>query len=380
MRNLIIIGNGFDKAHGMKTGYDEFIKDLLNKHFNDKKSYKDIISFSSLNSSDELINIIKQHPIIHTKSSKDRPFREDSSSDRNEFQFNNKFVEYLLYANKYNWCDIEYLYFKELMLYLNYPSDLSEMHKDFDIVKKYLSDYLVSEEKKATKINSYENFFESFANLPHSQNDVLVLNFNYTRTIENLYKDVIKYPIIHIHGKLEDEKNPIIFGYAAKEDELDKLLSQNNNEFFKNIKKHLYKRTKNEEMLDNFLRSYDYEDEYGEDNLPMPPNSENEYVRLDLNIFILGHSCGLSDSLILSKIFNKEFLRSIKTFYYNSFENYFDVQVNIDRISHKGFNRLESFEGSHCMPQHNDDKSENEKFVEYLKTIHPKLYRKQNLE
>ena len=43
MRNLIIIGNGFDKAHNMKTGYDDFIENLFGKFFENNNNCPDIL-------------------------------------------------------------------------------------------------------------------------------------------------------------------------------------------------------------------------------------------------------------------------------------------------------------------------------------------------
>ncbi|MDR3262512.1 MAG: bacteriophage abortive infection AbiH family protein [Tannerella sp.] len=39
MQNLIIIGNGFDLAHGLKTSYNDFIEDLFNNYFMDNRQY-----------------------------------------------------------------------------------------------------------------------------------------------------------------------------------------------------------------------------------------------------------------------------------------------------------------------------------------------------
>jgi len=44
MKKLIIIGNGFDKAHNLKTTYNEFIEDFFNGYFNDRKKYPNIFA------------------------------------------------------------------------------------------------------------------------------------------------------------------------------------------------------------------------------------------------------------------------------------------------------------------------------------------------
>jgi len=357
MKNLIIIGNGFDKAHNMKTSYNEFIEDLFSKYFEDKNSYPNILNSTTLDNLAALKHAVKEEHRIREKDHgigiKDTPFPYRSSKivtssrENSIFQFSNKFIEYLLYSvDRNNWCDIEYKYFEELMRYCNTTYDLSKMHEDFNVVKKYLSDYLINQEKKIKKVKGYVHFFRLVAGLSNSDKDTLILNFNYTKTIEKLYeKDVIKCSTIHIHGELKNEENPMIFGYAANQNEVDTLLSQNNNEFLKNIKKYSYKRTEKEKTLNNFLNS---------------SNSE------DIDVFILGHSCGLSDNWILSKIFNHESIRSINIFYHEKFDNYYEVQVNIDRISHTGFNKLVPCEKPYRMPQWNDYKHQINDFTKTL--------------
>jgi len=359
MKNLIIIGNGFDRAHNMRTSYNEFIEDLFGKYFADKRFCPDILGSCSQKDLSGLKSALRR-AVSFIKPDKTSPHRHRKRllSGTNMPNITNKFVEYLLYfADKNNWYDIEYSYFEELMRYCDTQHDLSLMHNDFEIVKKYLSNHLIEQETDVKKIDSYEHFFKSFSSLPNSQARNLIVNFNYTRTVENLYNGVIKCPMVYIHGKLEDEENPMIFGYAATEDEIDKLLSQNNNEFLKNVKKHLYKRTKNERILNDFLTPR------------KKPVSGTLRFEQDVNVFILGHSCGLSDNLILSEIFNSESIHFIKTFYYEEYANYYDTQVNIDRISHIGFEKLVNFQASHRMPQWNDNKSQSKNFIEYVRTM-----------
>jgi len=347
MKNLIIIGNGFDKAHNLKTSYNEFIENLFNeKYFKDKDSYTDVLEscLPTINTFEKIINHFQGFDAAKRYAKgKNCPFHFSPRSAN--VKFNSRFIELLIYdMAEYKWCDIEYKYFQELKRYNNSEYNPKILNDDFDIVKKHLVNYLKEEEKNAAKIDSYEYFFKLFTNSP----ETLILNFNYTRTLENLYKDVVKCQIIHIHGELENEENPIIFGYAADIGETSQLLSQNDQEFLKNIKKYSYKRTNNERNLNLFLDSID---------------------RLDsLRIFILGHSCGLSDNLILNTIFNHRTIGSINMLYHENYKNYFDVQVNIDRImnSNTGFSKLATFPHSHRMPQWNDTQNQMSDFFNYI--------------
>ncbi|PID95444.1 MAG: hypothetical protein CSA94_01585 [Bacteroidetes bacterium] len=78
------------------------------------------------------------------------------------------------------------------------------------------------------------------------------------------------------------------------------------------------------------------------------------------NLFILGHSCGISDKLILHQIFNSKQLNKIIPFYYKDRQGYFDIMVNIDRIiddyskikpERGAFSKLLTFPNSYKIPQ-----------------------------
>lgn len=101
----------------------------------------------------------------------------------------------------------------------------------------------------------------------------------------------------------------------------------------------------------------------------------NEHLQSEeYNVYILGHSCGISDGLILSQIFNSQNIHQIIPFYFKDRMGYFDTMVNVDRIiddyskeksSNKSFEKLISFPNSHPMPQREDD----ELLVDFLKNI-----------
>jgi hypothetical protein len=343
MKNLIIVGNGFDLAHNLKTTYYDFIKDLIeNKASKDKSAYRAIADFTPI-----------AEDIILEKFQNGNCYPNNNSVIRIDFK--NKFIGSLIMTMKdKRWCDIENIYFKQLTKNYHEPNiSPKELNTDFEDVKTFLSNYLVEEEKNANKINCYNKLFERFANIQLLNHETLILNFNYTRVLEKLYSDVIKCPILHIHGELENEKNPIIFGYAANQEEINTLLSHDDNEFLKNIKMYWYNKTNNKNKLNDFLK-------------PSNVNSPN------VNVIILGHSIGLSDKLILNEIFNSESIFSIRIFFYENDSNYDNTQMNISRImaNHDKFGKIiKSCEDSHRMPQHNDNENQVQEFVKYLNKI-----------
>lgn len=336
MNNLIIIGNGFDLAHDLKTSYEDFIRYLIDNNKN-------------------LVN----HPKVFNKK-----FNYDFEViKKNDFFINQIYISSIknIFLTKIirdislkNWCDIEEKYYELLKLKdpknynennINFPKNLND---EFEVIKEHLSEYLSNQENTASKISAYAKMFKLV-----DSRGILILNFNYTNTLQYLYKEeIIQSKIIHMHGQLHDTKNLMVFGYAASEEESRELINRNNNEYMRNIKKHLYKRTSNQSQLINYLE-----------------NNKN------INVFILGHSCGLSDKLILNQIFTHKNIQNIRVLYYEEYEQYFQTMVNIDRIMNDNElfkNKCINFIDSHRMPQHNDDSTKITSFINYIKIVKKK--------
>jgi len=116
---------------------------------------------------------------------------------------------------------------------------------------------------------------------------------------------------IHIHGTLNDEHNPMIFGYGDEIDEAYTEMEKSNiNEYLKNIKSFGYFLTKNYARLVNYIES-------------------DPYV-----VYIWGHSCGLSDHTLLNMVFEHDNCAGIKIFYHereDGSDNFQDITQNIAR-------------------------------------------------
>ena len=119
MNNLIIIGNGFDLAHGLETKYEHFIDDLFERP---ESKIKTLFQYD-LKSSDI------GRDFIHTKHRGDRIYTKNSFFDSLLNEYNDK-----------NWCDIERTYFRILAdlegddtyKLNNNPQKLNE---EFDVIK-----------------------------------------------------------------------------------------------------------------------------------------------------------------------------------------------------------------------------------------------------
>jgi hypothetical protein len=314
MKNLVIIGNGFDLAHGLKTRYTDFIHDMKI----DSKKY---------------------------------------DLDQIEFVDNN-LLKSLIKSKKELWSDIEYAYYEILR---NFGSkkfnqetygdaakyqNIKELNQDFDQIKIWLCKYIESEETKFKPNKNYELFFDSL-----NKRNSVILNFNYTNTVkEYIKRKNLDIEVIHIHGELDKPENPIIFGFAASNEESKTLLNKNDNSYVRNIKKFNYLYTTNEEKLKKHLESREF------------------------NLFVLGHSCGVSDKLILSQILNSNGIFRIYPFYFKDRTGYFETMVNIDRIiddysktdiGKVSFKKLVSFPNAYPTPQTDYD----DNLSEYLNKI-----------
>lgn len=391
MNRIILIGNGFDLAHGLDTCYKDFLDDYWKNttkaiHENKIGNIKEL-SVNLTNQLDNNILDIRQSPAYRFIS------------------FKNLFLKHITDKSSLeNWVDIENEYYrllKESYKSTSLPGKLGDIEKlnfDFEQVQKLLIKYLINEvdnfrknlpdsrleESVRSKIYAefkLRDFTEDFLNQkaiiefkslredtkPLEQglisfddlndvkqkmitslgkdksikrirelfvsdhandifylkpNNILFLNFNYTPT-EFLYMDKERFPSsrfnryndiktqsIHIHGDIKDDDS-IIFGFGDElDDEYKSLEKLNDNRYLENIKSIKYLEKDNYKRLLQFINSEEYQ------------------------IFIFGHSCGISDRTLLNTLFEHKNCVSIKPFYHkkkDETDNYSDITKNISR-------------------------------------------------
>lgn len=176
--------------------------------------------------------------------------------------------------------------------------DLINLNKSFHQIKTELREYLISLDIDS-HFQPYEEIIEHFIKIEKKLNldindRILFINFNYTETMK-FYLSYLGNNIIinHIHGKLTDSKHPLIFGYGDETDshyeEIERL---DNNEFLKFMKSFGYARTSDLQNVISFINAGEYE------------------------TYIMGHSCGLSDRVLLKDIFENIYCKKINIFYY----------------------------------------------------------------
>lgn len=352
MNRIILIGNGFDLAHGMKTRYKDFLFDLWNQiRLKSNKKYQneiyqdDFVKFKKIFRSENEITDINSI----------EKFLSDIKGNGGKLELKNNFLVHLIKIKKeFEWVDFETEYYKLLKRKLEKKGSardigIKTLNQEFVLIKialeKYLnkaqdnfiksvSDHITYEKIKEILYQIYlpineEDLSEKGRKFIKSTGDkleldeVCFLNFNYTRTQE-LYTDDGKINHyggkkhfsddriinIHIHGELGNSENPIVFGYGDELDESYSLLEKSeNNQFLENIKSIRYLESNSYKNLLRFIYAKPYQ------------------------IIIMGHSCGLSDRTLLNTLFEHENCHSIKVFYRENEKgnNFRDIVQNISR-------------------------------------------------
>lgn len=310
MNKLIIVGNGFDRAHNLDTSYQHFLFWFLTN----KENYG--IKFDS------------EDPHRLIKYSGGFPIRPEfdtlpllvnflnSKAQSKEVEIKPQLDE-LLKRSLENWCDIESYYYYLLkksvhdqgnhlgfVVHGNRIDDCNNfMAQITPALVKYLSDLVKS--KTPTPIPAFTKIFE-----PVRRGKVIVLNFNYTNTV-NLYTGGLGEQglVLNIHGQLGDE-NSVIFGFGNEKDPMFEVLKDLNND-----------------KLLHFIKSYKYLDSSNYKTLMAALTDA-------FDVHILGHSCGLSDGVLLKAIFEATNCRKIFPYFFKTKEDFVAKTFMISRHFH----------------------------------------------
>jgi len=374
MNRLVLIGNGFDKAHGLPTSYNDFIlwymmsclaiadkegehKDLLLEI----KRHKNIqLQTGSIKNIEDYVQHFYKGGFTGITS--DRIGFGDvlNTTYTNPFQvkiLSPFFRGLLAKCTTTTWVEIENEYYAFLKKILDSEKEdirletLDKLHVIFKFIIERLEAYLTT--LPAPKpLADYKEIFDSHImekDVVNTKNVIgtrlpdhtLVLNFNYTPTTD-IYFSVPGTKFIspnnrktvnHIHGEINKPENPVIFGFG---DELDKAYEkmelQTNRGFFSFIKSFWYFKTSNYHNLVRFIDSAEFQ------------------------VVVLGHSCGLSDRTMLNMIFEHEQCVSIKIYYYGdkARNNYTEITQDISRHfrnKQQLRRKIVPFDNSEPMPQ-----------------------------
>ncbi len=278
MRNVLIIGNGFDIAHGLKTGYKDFVTFCeCIKDFTRSRKYHEIKSGDILDVCITGFDILKERmDLFEIPASISRKFVNylKDNSDRKikkEFLMNcvdNYWLNHI-YANKNTlgerWCDLEYLIGMQVEAlaycannidkikdgYTEYDRNYENIEIMYNKINEVKSPtYHKKVEKLASEmyeaLNSLtfmlEMYLSRFLNEKRKTIELFeglavdyVLSFNYTNTYLQMYKNKKVGAFHFIHGCAEKnrskDENNMVFGIGqeiknSSEDEFDYVMFQ----------------------------------------------------------------------------------------------------------------------------------------------------------
>lgn len=358
MNRLVLIGNGFDLAHGLKTSYKDFIDWYWGQRVNG------LMSLHTKENEDILCK-------LSIKENKDFPdwfnfffyqqrFLKDPLTDKNTYTPQEIILFFKETPNYFSmdcspllerimnnietrgWADIEIDYYQLLKMTLKPECKftVNDLNSQLLFLRDKLVEYLNTMNKGVYNNKLNDKIIEFFnpkdfstegklkaandigsdaSNIEEVKYDVserekfipkqiMMLSFNYTNTALNYGN----FNMVHnyIHGELTKPKH-IIFGYG---DELDKnyqnILDANDNEMLRYVKSVKYLETSNYRKMLQFIESAPFQ------------------------LYIMGHSCGNSDRTLLNTVFEHENCISIKPFYHileDGIDNYLDIVQNISR-------------------------------------------------
>lgn len=395
MNRIIILGNGFDLAHGLKTKYKDFINWYWDKWGQrlrscGVKSISDGLCSFVLKDEVGLAGwylVWSYHYGVHPANLTDRQLLEQAKKD-------DKVCDYKMHSTFFSkicnsietkgWVDIEADYYTMLTEYKGMKDELERLNKDLAVIQSLLVKYLneiqkneINEELVCDDIKSkmLAPFVAKDVSIEAKDkwNDFLKRRLNDSDLIDNieLYKPFdAKERVKRVHEFKNAYKDQIEFmgvesidGDVLPHDMLypDRIMFLNFNytntaDFYfpdhpSFILNNIHgKLTKPENVI--FGYGDESDDEY--ENLKMM--NDNEYLRhiktsrylettkyRDLlsfiesgpfQVVIMGHSCGLSDRTMLNTLFEHANCVSIKPYYYvneQGKDNYLDIVQNISR-------------------------------------------------
>ena len=381
MNRIVLIGNGFDLAHGLKTSYADFINWYWEQLMN-----KILFSLYGLDESDGLCSIrITNYHI--PKSTYLNGLDYINALENNPNIFFNKGVlihEIMKDFENSNWVDIESVYYRLLCESMKENPKIThkELNNQLSALTLKLHEYLTKIKIEYTgeintniKAKIYEPIaLQDIAIGAKTQIDDLIserinidvafdIIHNYKQEV-NMYSNLNETNIrTYIDGLQKQDNeiwdhlnyiNPILlpehimvvnFNYTNV---ADKYLPHYRNHFVLNY-------------IHGYLESpqsiiFGYGDEMDKHYKELLESNDNEYLNnvksikyleasnyrqllqfaesAPYQIYIMGHSCGNSDRTLLNTLFEHENCVSIKPFYYkkeDGTDNYTEIVQNISR-------------------------------------------------
>ena len=395
MNRIVLIGNGFDLAHGLATRYEDFINWYWEK-WRDR-----LIKSKSQVECDKLCSFNIHSDFYHNTLGELINYYSSQWCEKKAYEFVNFICNNLLEievifsplikrikesVEKKNWVDIEADYYDLLKdcLKNNSTIEVSKLHEHFAYLQEKLIEYLLEIQVKSTNkdivlssikekiyesiskydiaISAQEQFGEFMAE--RANGDKICDVINYYEDEASMLKGMTIHNIrtsqkgLFINDEIWNHlnhKNPVLVP--------DNILIVNFN--YTNIASlYLSPRIREHFQLNNIHGTLDnpqsvifgYGDEMDKYYQELEDLNDNNYLThiksskyleasnyrkllefvesAPFQIYIMGHSCGNSDRTLLNTLFEHENCISIKPFYYqkeDGSDNYTEIVQNISR-------------------------------------------------
>lgn len=379
MNRIILIGNGFDLAHGLETSYSHFIDYFWNKKIENVRNnyhgeYTDDDIYIDFRHYGHLPSIIKNYKDLTTTLNV-------------KFKFKNTFLsEICKEITIKKWVDIEEHYFKSLLKTLDTPEKVIKLNEEFNSIKLELENYLEYHvNQKKIEANKSVDFNRNICY--HIFNIIMLkeINRNGKTNLTETFLSNLNSTVSKLNSEISDNLKGVLFSrfkqYLKFENDVYSIndVIVNLNIYTENIVDpgeymqlkpqtilflnfnytDTYLKYKNNIGISEFERNgalrevinihgelnnsnnpiiFGYGDEISVDYKTIENLNDNQYlenvksikyletdnykkllecIEADLyQVYIMGHSCGNSDRTLLNTVFEHDNCVSIKVYYH----------------------------------------------------------------
>lgn len=421
MNRIVLIGNGFDLAHGLPTRYEDFINDYWKSFIYEAKEQQNAYD----NKNVSIVAIDETLARILPYDDKKQTYKAivnnvnvynlHTSSSGISFEVKNKILHQISKIDSLKtWVDIENEYYKFLCYsfdeekYKDYKyDDIKVLNSDFEYIKQKLIDYLRNLDKKIEISQRICDVIYAPFNLDEFTEDakikwikdhafdIKVYNPIYNRevvssktvkllekipTVDEEFLKIKTYDRFFWKEYFDLRPNDIMFlnfNYTNLEEPyIDKKKPVDDK--FIPLDIHIHGELNNpsnpiifgygDELEDNYKKLENLQDNNYLENIKSIKYLETDNYKRILDfinsdkyqIIILGHSCGNSDRTLLNTLFEHENCVSIKPYYYQ----YQEGEVIKDNYSEIVRNISRSFTDKKSMR----DKVVNKTYTDWFST------------
>ncbi|MBZ9788210.1 bacteriophage abortive infection AbiH family protein [Psychroflexus sp. CAK57W] len=220
MNRIVLIGNGFDLAHGMKTSYKNFINDFWKRKCEEIKNPQieifedDFIKFNHSSGFRNFNDFNSLDTYSKDDGSRYISFGED---DGRYISFKNSFLYELSKKDLESWVDIENEYYTELKRISKSKdkSSLGKLNKEFYQIKNALSQYLRREEEDFNK--SYNSDPNTISRIKRSIDKKISSKFKFRDLSHNTLKKISNQLYKDIKADVDGLNNNVVTEYELTE-------------------------------------------------------------------------------------------------------------------------------------------------------------------